>query len=78
MQETEIDNKLNHEELRIANYNFELETNSVKSRVGYYISKSVSYVRRFDLEGTDSNIIIVDLEGNPNTRLINFKGLKLK
>ena len=73
MQETEIDNKLNHEELSNANYNLELETNSVKSRVGYYISKSVSYVRRFDLEGTDSNIIIVDLEGNPNTRLINFQ-----
>ena len=71
MQETEINNNLNHDELRIANYSLELEKNSLKSRVGFYITKSVSYVRRYDLEGTDSNMIIIDVEGTLNTRLIN-------
>ena len=71
MQETEINNNLNHDELRIANYSLELEKNSLKSRVGFYITKSVSYVRRYNLEGTDSNMIIIDVEGTLNTRLIN-------
>ena len=31
MQETEITNSLNHEELKIVDYNLELEKNSVKS-----------------------------------------------
>ena len=64
-------NNLKHDELRIANYSLELEKNSLKSRVGFYITKSVSYVRRYDLEGTDSNMIIIDVEGTLNTRLIN-------
>ena len=63
MQETEIDNKLNHEELRIANYNFELETNSVKSRTGIFIANEVPYRRRSNLEGKDSHKVIIDIEG---------------
>ena len=71
MQETEVPKDIDHNELMIPGYLMELEQNSVKSRVGFYISKSVSYVRRFDLEGKDSNLIIIDVEGTLNTRLIN-------
>ena len=48
-----------------------MEKNSLKSRVGFYIAKTLRYVRRSDLEGTDSNLIIIDIEGSLNTRLIN-------
>ena len=44
----------------------------MKSRVGFYIARNVNYVRKFDLEGMDSNMIIIDIEGSLNTRLINF------
>ena len=72
MQETEISNDLNHYELSVSDYSIELEKKSSKSRIGFYVSKSVSYVRRCDLEGSDSNLIVIDLEGTLNTRLINI------
>ena len=56
---------------RKSEYCLELEQNYIKSRVGFYVSKSLSYVRRSDLEGSDSNLIIIDLEGALNTRLVN-------
>ena len=72
MQETEIANDIDHEVLKVSGYCLELEKNSVKARVGFYVSKKIRYVRRFDLEGLDSNLIIIDLEGTLNTRLINI------
>ena len=71
MQETEIMNNLNYDELKIADYSLDLEKNSMKSRVGFYFARNVNYVRKFDLEGTDSNMIIIDIEGPLNTWLIN-------
>ena len=35
------------------------------------MSKTLSYVRRIDLEGSDSNLFIIDLKGTLYTRLIN-------
>ena len=58
MQETEVLKDIDHKELNISGYLMELEQNTTKSRVGFYISKSVSYERRFDLEGTDTNLFI--------------------
>ena len=37
----------------------------------FHVSKTFGYVRRLVLEGSDSNLIIIDLEGAMNTRLIN-------
>ena len=71
MQETEILKDIDHNELKISDYNLELENNSIKSRVGFFVSKTIDYVRRLDLEGCDSNLIIIDLEGELNIRLIN-------
>ena len=39
MQETEINKDLDHDELKISEYCLELEQKSVKSRVGFYVSK---------------------------------------
>ena len=71
MQETEIRKDIDQNVLKISGYNLEIEKNSTKSRVGIYVSNAISYVRRTDLEGTDSNIIIIDLEGKIKTRIIN-------
>ena len=54
MQETEVTNAINTKELSVSQYCLELENNSVKSRVGIYISKDINYVRRTDLEGLNS------------------------
>ena len=58
MQETEVMKDIDHNELRISEYNLELELNSTKSRVGFYVSKSIHYVRRTDLEGCVLNLVI--------------------
>ena len=71
MQETEVMKDIAENELKLTGYSLELEGNSLKSRVGFYISKSLNYQRKFELEGTDSNLIIIDVEGTVNTRIIN-------
>ena len=58
MQETEITGDINVKELETSNYSLELEVNIVKSRVGFYVSKKLNYIRRSDLEGVNSNLII--------------------
>ena len=40
-----------------------METNSLKSRTAIYVSNSISYRRMYNLEGTNSHIVIIDLEG---------------
>ena len=71
MQETEVTGDINVSELKTSNYCLELEINSVKSRVGFYISKKLNYVRRIDLEGINSHVIIIDVVGSSKLRIIN-------
>ena len=72
MQETELNKDINTNELSTSKYCLELENNTTKSRVGFYITKDLNYVRRTDLEGLDSNIIIIDLVGESKLRVINI------
>ena len=51
-------------------YRVETEKNSACSRVSIYVSNKLDFVRRADLEGTDSNILIIDLVGTNKTRII--------
>ena len=71
MQETEVTNAININELSVSQYCLELENNSVKSRVGLYISKDINYVRRTDIEGLNSHIVIIDITGESKLRVIN-------
>ena len=71
MQETEITDNININELSTSKYCLEIENNSVKSRVGFYISKDINYVRRTDLEGLNSHVIIIDITGESKLRVIN-------
>ena len=61
MQEIEVTNDINMNELSTSKYCLELENNTVKARVGFYITKDLNYVHRSDLEGLNSNIIIINL-----------------
>ena len=71
MQETEVSGDINTNELMTSGYRLELESNSIKSRVGFYITKNLNYIRRNDLEGLNSNVIIIDVAGDSTLRIIN-------
>ena len=71
MQEIDLDKLIDHKTLNTSHYNLEIEDNSSKSRVGTYISKNVKYERRRDLEGRNSNILVIDIDSNTKIRLIN-------
>ena len=43
MQEIEIDSSIDLKELESSGFNLEIENNSEKSRVGFYISKRIAY-----------------------------------
>ena len=72
MQETEVENNLDHSSLNLKNYCLEIETNTVKSRVAVYIVNSLSYSRMRHLEGINSHIVVIDISGsNSVKRIIN-------
>ena len=71
VQEAEIEKSFNKNLIRIPGFNLELECNSRMSRVGFYISNKIDYRRCDNLEGIDSNLIIIDILGSSTTRIIN-------
>ena len=42
-----------------------------KKRVGIYVKSNIETVRRSELEGIDSNLVIIDIRGKQNFCLIN-------
>ena len=72
MQETEINPNVDHNLLSFPGFSIEVESNSENSRAAIYVSSNIDYIRRGDLEGTDSNLIIIDLKGSMNLRIINI------
>ena len=72
LQETEIERTFDKNLLRIPGFNLELENNSSLSWVGCYISNELNYKRNLVLEGVDSNLIIIDIEGTNPARIINL------
>ena len=71
VQEAEIEKSFNKNLIRIPGFNLELECNSRMSLVGFYISNKIDYRRCDNLEGIDSNLIIIDILGSSTTRIIN-------
>ena len=51
LQEVEIEKDYDFQALNLDNYCLEIENNSVKSRVGIFISNNVNYTRMHQLEG---------------------------
>ena len=72
VQESEIPIDYPVRLLTFSGYNYENESNDVKSRCGIYVSNSVSYVRRHDIEIKNLHIVIIDLNDPNKTRIINM------
>ena len=62
LQEVEIRKNVASKDLNIRGFNLELENNSEKSRTCIYVSNKIKYRRRPDLEGINSNIVIIDID----------------
>ena len=71
MQETEIQQNSDINSLSFGGFNIEIENTDYKARVAAYIKNGVDYVRRADLEGKSMHIIVIDLPGAINYRIIN-------
>ena len=72
MQEIEIQSNYPIALLSFSGYNFECENNDLKARCGIYISNSISYVRRLDIETENLHVVIIDLNDQSKTRIINL------
>ena len=71
LQEVEVESGFNPDLLSIQNYNFEIELNSVKARVGISVKNNVGYTRMRHLEGVDSWLVIIDFCNCAIKRIIN-------
>jgi hypothetical protein len=63
--------EINQNLLSFPDYNHIPEINDAKSRIGIYVNSKLDYVRRLDLEGLNSDIVIIDLKTNPQLRIVN-------
>ena len=72
LQETEIPMNYPENTLNFKNYNLELESNTVKKRVGIYVNTKINYTRRTDLETEDLHLIIIDVHLEHDLRIINI------
>ena len=48
--------------LAIDGYQLELESNAIKARTGFYVKNNIKFKRRTDLEGLNSNLVIIDIK----------------
>ena len=72
MQETQINLNIDHNLLSFPGYTIETETNTSTSRTAIYIRNNIQYLRRRELEGQDSHLVIIDLLGSHFSRIINL------
>jgi hypothetical protein len=72
LQETELRINFDHNLLSFPGVNYESEINDTCSRVGVYINSNIDYTRRNDLEGLNSHLVILDIEGHKKLRIINI------
>ena len=70
MEETELNKNLDHNLLSFPGYAIETEVDKENSRAAFYISNIINYVRRIELKGQDSNLLIIDLESSSKCRII--------
>ena len=70
VQETEIDKNFNEELLTFPGYSLEVEKNGIKRRVAIYVRNTLNYRRRVELEGTNRHLVIVDVLGRTELRII--------
>ena len=71
LQEVELEKDYPNEILSFRDYSIEVEKNNYKARVAIYVKKCITSHRRCDLEGKNSNLVVLDLDLNSKFRLIN-------
>ncbi len=57
--------------MNVSGFVYESEKNDCFSRVGCYFQSDITCVRRIDLEGDNSHLIILDVKAKINLRIIN-------
>ena len=72
LQETEIPMNFPEDFLDCGDFNIELELNDTKKRTGIYIRRDVKYKRRKDLEKKNYHVVIIDVIGTTNMRILNI------
>ena len=72
LQECEVSPLLDEKHLSLRDYKIELETNNNKKRTGIYIHNRLSYLRRKDLEDQNLHLVIIDVDGVNNLRIISI------
>ena len=72
LQEIELPANYPTELLSFPGFSIETETNDLKIRVGIYVNERIKYRRRNDLEGVNSHIVILDIEGHKKVRIISI------
>jgi exonuclease III len=68
LQETELQINLDHNQLSFPGACYESEINDLCSMVGVYINSNINYTHRFDLEGRNSHLVIMDIEGHKKSK----------
>ena len=63
MQEIDIETNYDENLLSIPRFVYEQEMNDTNARVGISLQNSVDYERSSNLEGANSSLIIIDVEG---------------
>ena len=72
LQEVDLEVGYCENSLSIPGYDLLIEKSSIKARSGIFISNRVNYTRKSILEGVDSHIVIIDIEGKSDiNRIIN-------
>ena len=64
----EIESDFDGNLLMINGYQLEIEKNTVKSRSGIFVSNDISYSRNVILEGINSHLVIIDIEGDSDIK----------
>ena len=71
IQEADIPKDYPYDILSSKDYKIECQRSTIKARCVALIKNDINYVRRTDLEGEDDCLIILDVKGIKNYRLIN-------
>lgn len=72
LQETELDPIIDCNLMSFPGFCYESENNDTNARVGCYISNKINYIRRTDLEGLNSHLLIMDIKSEKDLRIINI------
>ena len=71
LQECEIPIDLEDKQLTLRDYKIELEDNQRKKRTGILIHNRINYERKRNLEDINTNLVIIDINGAIEYRLVN-------